>query len=49
LASDENSRKYYAVRRGWTINLQVREISSSAAKREAREKLLEAHVGVISM
>ena len=32
----------YAARRGWTIALQVREIGSGAAKREAREKLLEA-------
>jgi DNA invertase Pin-like site-specific DNA recombinase len=32
----------YAARRGWTITLQVREVNSGAAKREAREKLLEA-------
>ena len=32
----------YAARRGWTIALQVREVNSGAAKREAREKLLEA-------
>jgi len=32
----------YAIRRGWTIALQVREIGSGAAKREAREKLMEA-------
>jgi putative DNA-invertase from lambdoid prophage Rac len=32
----------YAGRRGWTITLQVREVGSSAAKREAREKLLQA-------
>ena len=32
----------YAVRRGWTVALQVREVNSGAAKREAREKLLEA-------
>jgi putative DNA-invertase from lambdoid prophage Rac len=32
----------YAGRRGWTITLQVREVGSGAAKREAREKLLEA-------
>ena len=32
----------YAARRGWTIAMQVREVSSGAAKREAREKLLEA-------
>jgi putative DNA-invertase from lambdoid prophage Rac len=32
----------YASRRGWTIALQVREVNSEAARREAREKLIEA-------
>ena len=32
----------YIGRRGWTIAVQVREVGSGAAKREAREKLLEA-------
>lgn len=32
----------YAARRGWTVALQVREIGSGAAKREARELILEA-------
>src|SRR4029434_2252503 len=32
----------YAARRGWTIALQVREVNSGAARREAREKILEA-------
>jgi putative DNA-invertase from lambdoid prophage Rac len=32
----------YATRRGWTITAQVREVGSGAAKRETREKLLEA-------
>ena len=32
----------YAARRGWTIALHVREVNSGAAKREVREKLLEA-------
>jgi len=32
----------YAVRRGWTIGMQVREVGSGAARREAREKLLQA-------
>jgi DNA invertase Pin-like site-specific DNA recombinase len=32
----------YAARRGWTITVQVREVGSGAAKRQAREKLLEA-------
>ena len=32
----------YAVRRGWMIALQVREVNSGAARREVREKLIEA-------
>jgi DNA invertase Pin-like site-specific DNA recombinase len=32
----------YAVRRGWTIALQVREVGSGASERQLREKLLEA-------
>ena len=32
----------YAVRRGWTIALQVREIGSGAVERKAREQLMEA-------
>jgi DNA invertase Pin-like site-specific DNA recombinase len=32
----------YAARRGWTIVMQVREVGSGAAQREAREKLLQA-------
>ena len=32
----------YAVRRGWTVVMQVKEVGSGAAQREAREKLLEA-------
>jgi putative DNA-invertase from lambdoid prophage Rac len=32
----------YAGRRGWTIALQVREVNSGAARREAREKILDA-------
>src|SRR5215469_2738029 len=32
----------YAARRGWMIALQVREVSSGEARREAREKVLEA-------
>jgi putative DNA-invertase from lambdoid prophage Rac len=32
----------YAARRGWTSALQVREIHSGAARRELREKLLDA-------
>ena len=32
----------YAIRRGWTIALQVRGVNSGAARGEAREKVLEA-------
>ena len=32
----------YAVRRGWTIVLQVKEVGSGASERQLREKLLEA-------
>jgi putative DNA-invertase from lambdoid prophage Rac len=32
----------YAVRRGWTIGLQVKEVGSGASERQLREKLLEA-------
>ncbi len=32
----------YVTRRGWTIVMQVREVGSGAAHREAREKLMEA-------
>jgi len=42
LAMQNRAMREYAVRRGWTIALQVREVNSGAAKREAREKLLEA-------
>src|SRR4051812_40811688 len=42
LAMQNRAMREYAGRRGWTIALQVREVNSGAAKREAREKLLEA-------
>jgi DNA invertase Pin-like site-specific DNA recombinase len=42
LAMQNRAMREYAVRRGWTIALQIREVNSGAAKREAREKLLEA-------
>ncbi len=42
LAMQNRAMGEYAVRRGWTIALQVREVNSGAAKREAREKVLEA-------
>ena len=42
LAMQSHAMWEYAARRGWTIALQVREVNSGAAPREAREKLLEA-------
>jgi DNA invertase Pin-like site-specific DNA recombinase len=42
LAMQNRAMREYAGRRGWTIALQVREVNSGAARREAREKLLEA-------
>jgi hypothetical protein len=42
LAMQNRAMREYAARRGWTIALQVREVNSGAAKREAREKVLEA-------
>lgn len=42
LAMQSRAMREYVGRRGWTVALQVREVNSGAAKREAREKLLEA-------
>jgi putative DNA-invertase from lambdoid prophage Rac len=42
LPMQNRAMREYAIRRGWTIALQVREVGSGAAKRETREKLLEA-------
>src|SRR5512142_601956 len=42
LAMQNRAMREYAARRGWTIALQVREVNSGAARREAREQLLEA-------
>ena len=42
LPMQSRAMREYASRRGWTITAQVREVGSGAAKREAREKLLEA-------
>ena len=42
LAMQNRAMREYAARRGWTIALQVREVNSGAARREVREKLLEA-------
>lgn len=42
LAMQNRGMREYAARRGWAITMQVREVNSGAARREAREKLLEA-------
>ena len=42
LAMQNRAMREYAARRGWTIALHVREVNSGAAKREVRERLLEA-------
>ena len=42
LAMQSRAMREYAARRGWTIALQVREVTPGRRKREAREKLLEA-------
>lgn len=42
LPMQSRAMRDYADRRGWTIAMHVREVNSGAAKREAREKLLEA-------
>ena len=42
LAMQNQAMREYAARRGWTVALQVREVNSGAARREAREKVLEA-------
>ncbi len=41
LPMQSRALREYAARRGWTIAVQIREVGSGAAKREAREKLLE--------
>jgi len=42
LAMQNRAMREYAARRCWTVALQVREVNSGAARREAREKMLEA-------
>ncbi len=42
LPMQHRAMREYVVRRGWTIAIQVREVGSGAAKREARERLIEA-------
>src|ERR1700681_1850777 len=42
LPMQNRALREYAARRGWTIALQVREVGSGAAQRQAREQLMEA-------
>ena len=42
LPMQNQAMREYAGRRGWTIALQVREVNSGAARREARENIIEA-------
>src|SRR5579864_6889905 len=42
LAMQNRTMREYAARRGWNIALQVREVNSGAAQRDAREKILDA-------
>src|SRR5437588_7060473 len=42
LPMQSRAMRQYAARRGWTVAMQVREVGSGAAQREAREMLLEA-------
>src|SRR5205814_2265124 len=42
LPMQNRSLREYAAHRGWIVVMQLREIGSGAAKRQARERLLEA-------
>ena len=42
LAMQNRAMREYAARRGWTITMQIREVNSGAARREARERIMEA-------
>ena len=42
LPMQNRALREYAARRGWTVAIQVREVSSGAAERKAREQLMEA-------
>src|SRR5580698_3322870 len=42
LPMQNRALREYAVRRGWTIAMQVREVGSGAVERKAREQLMEA-------
>ena len=42
LSMQSRNMREYAARRGWSIAIEVREVGSGGAQREAREKLLDA-------
>jgi putative DNA-invertase from lambdoid prophage Rac len=42
LPMQNRALREYAARRGWTVAIQVREVSSGAVERNAREQLMEA-------
>jgi putative DNA-invertase from lambdoid prophage Rac len=42
LPMQSRTMREYAVRRGWTIAMQVKEVGSGASERRMREKLIEA-------
>jgi len=42
LLMQNRALREYAARRGWSVDMQVKEVGSGAAQWEAREKLLEA-------
>jgi len=42
MAMQNRAMREYAARRGWTIAMQVRGVNSGPARREARERLLDA-------
>jgi putative DNA-invertase from lambdoid prophage Rac len=42
LPMQSRSMREYAARRGWSVAMQVREVGSGAAHREAREQLMES-------
>jgi putative DNA-invertase from lambdoid prophage Rac len=42
LPMQNRAMREYAARRGWVIAMQIREVGSGAAKREARERLIDA-------
>ena len=42
LPMQNRALREYAARRGWSVVMQVKEVGSGTAQREAREKLLEA-------